>query len=81
MAWDDMAKFPAYHPQSHVPVEASGNMTDMSMHPLWPTLNFLLMQKVINIRFIGRCILFCVFMAKDSWHGVIRQNFLPIRLL
>ena len=31
MAWGDMAKFPAYHPQPHVPIEASGNMTDLSM--------------------------------------------------
>ena len=41
-----MAKFPAYHPQPHV--AASGNMTDLSMHPLWPTsffFFFLLMQK------------------------------------
>ena len=48
MAWGDMAKFPAYHPQPHVPIEASGNMTDLNMHPLWPTLIFFffcLMQK------------------------------------
>ena len=24
MAWGDMAKFPACHPQPHVPIEASG---------------------------------------------------------
>ena len=41
MALGDMAKFPAYHPQPHVPIEASGNMTDLSIHPLWPTLIFL----------------------------------------
>ena len=33
-----MAKFPAYHPQPHV--AASGNMTDLSMHPLRPTSFF-----------------------------------------
>ena len=69
MAWVDMVKFPAYHPQPHVPIKASVNMTDFSMHPLWPTLIFLLMQK--SHRFIGRRILFGAFMAKDSWHGVI----------
>ena len=89
MAWDEMAKFPAYHPQPHVPSEASGNMTDLSMHPLWPTLFiyffffffFVNAKKSLNVRFIDRCILFGAFMAKDSWHGVIWQNFLPIRLL
>ena len=82
MAWGDMTKFPAHHPQPHVPIESSGNKTDLSMHPLWPTLIFLLMQKKpLNVRFIGRRILFDAFMAKDSWHGVIWQNFLPIRLL
>ena len=40
-----MAKCPAYHLQPHVPIEASGNMTDWSIHPLWLTLNFLLMQQ------------------------------------
>ena len=35
----------AYHPQPHMPIEASGNMTDLSMQPLWPTLIFLVMQK------------------------------------
>ena len=29
------------------------------------------MQKSQNVRFIGRHILFGVFVAKDSWHGVI----------
>ena len=29
-----------FHPQHHVPIEASGSMTDLSMHPLWPTLIF-----------------------------------------
>ena len=82
MAWDDMAKFPAYHPHPHVPIEASGNMTDLSMHPLWPTLIFFVNAKTsLNVRFIGRRILFGAFMAKDSCHGVIWQNFLPIRLL
>ena len=83
MAWGDMAKFPAYHPQPHVPVEASGNITDLSMHPLWPTLFFFLFnaEKSLNVHFIGRHILFGAFMAKDSWHGVIWQTFLPIRLL
>ena len=79
-----MAKCPAYHLQPHVPIEASGNMTDWSMHPLWLTLNFLLMQKKkkkLNVRFIGRRILLGAFMAKGSWHGVVWQNFLPIRLL
>ena len=71
-----MAKFPVYHPQPRVLIEASGNMTDLSMHPLWPTLIFLLMQKKsLTICFIGRHILFGAFMAKDLWHGVIWQNF------
>ena len=69
------------------PIETIGNMTDLSMHPLWPTLIFLLMQKKkkkkksFNFLFIGRRILFGAFMAKDSWYGVIWQNFLAIRLL
>ena len=36
-------------------------------------------KKSLNIRFIGRHILFGAFMAKDSWHGVMWQNFPPIR--
>ena len=82
----DMAKFPAYHPQPHVSNEASGNVNDLSVHSLWPTyffffFFFLMQKKSLNVRFIGGCILFGAFMAKDSWHGVIWQNFLPIRLL
>ena len=86
-----MAKFPAYHPQPHLQIEASGNMTDLNMHPLWPTSFFFffffifakksLCKKSLNIRFIGRHILFGAFMANDSWHGMIWQKFLPIRLL
>ena len=63
MAWGDMANFPVYHPQPHVPIEASGNMTDLSMHPLWPTLFcFVNAKKSLNVRFIGRHILFGAFM-------------------
>ena len=54
-----------------MPINASGSMTDLSMHPQWLTLIFLLMQKSQNVRFIGRQILFGAFMAKDPWHGVI----------
>ena len=67
-----------FHLQPHAPIKASGSMTELSMHPLWPSLIFLLMQnKSLNVRFIGRHILFGAFMAKDSWHGVIWHNFLP----
>ena len=87
-----MAKFPAYHPEPHVPIEASGNMTDLKMHPLWPTSYFFFFfffgvqkshcaKKSLNVHFVGRHILFGAFMAKDSWHGVIWQYFLPITLL
>ena len=64
-----------------MPIDASGSMTDLSMHPQWLALIFLfffffflLMQKSQNVRFIGRQILFGAFMAKDSWHGVILFN-------
>ena len=33
-----MTKFPAHHPQPHVPIKSSGNKTDLGIHPLWPTL-------------------------------------------
>ena len=39
--------------------------------------SFVNAKKSLNVRFIGRHILFGAFMAKDSWHGVIWQNFLP----
>ena len=72
-----MAIFPACYPQPHVPVEASGNMTDLSMHSLWPdSIFFVNAKRSLNIRFIGIHILFGAFMAKDSWHGVIWKNFL-----
>ena len=64
-----MTKFPAHHSQPHVPIESSGNKTDLSMRPLWPTLFFVNAIKSLNVRFIG--VLFGAFMAKDSWHGVI----------
>ena len=66
-----------FHPQPHVPIEASGSMTDLSMHLLWPTLIYCECKKSLNVRFISRHFLFGAFMAKDSWHGVIWQNFLP----
>ena len=34
-------------------------------------------KKSLNVRFVSRHILFGAFMAKDLWHGVIWQNFLP----
>ena len=63
--------FLLFRPQPHVPTDASGSMTDLSMHPQWLALIFFffLMQKK-PIRFIGRQILFGAFMAKDSWHEV-----------
>ena len=71
-----------FYPQPHVPIEASGRMIDLSMHPLWPALIFFVnAKKSLNVRFIGRRISFGAFMAKDSWHGVILQTLLPIRLL
>ena len=71
-----------FHPHPHVPIEASGRMADLSMHPLWPTLIFFVnAKKSLNVRFIGRRILFGAFMAKDSWHRVIWQKFLHIRWL
>ena len=62
MAWDEMAKFPAYHPQSHVPIAC------IHCGPLDFILFifFVNAKKLLRVRFIGRRILFGAFMAKDS---------------